>query len=155
MKKLMLVSVCLFSLSACVQSPYQSGVWQDIQKSAVNVHKNEFGNDFDESLVKKIVKGKTTESQLVSMFGEPNFKMVINEKDTKWQYSHNVISVESPAYITGSIQDYQNSIKQNSTSKTLDILVRNGKVLNFALQKSDPSIKTKVESKIDIEKLQK
>lgn len=153
MKKLIFLGVISFSLGACVQNPYSSQVWQDIQKASTDIHSFEYGNDFDEKLVKKIVKGKTTEQQLISMFGEPNNKLVLNEKDGKWLYSHTLTSTESPTYITGSYQAYQNDIKTTSKTKTLDILVRNGRVLNFALQLSDPTLKTKVDSKIDPNKL--
>ncbi|AOF53681.1 hypothetical protein BKG91_11665 [Rodentibacter caecimuris] len=153
MKKLFLISAVSLLLAGCIQSPYNSQVFQDIQKASTNVQTNEFGNDFNENLVPKIIKGKTTEQQLIAMFGEPNMKLVLNEKDTKWNYFHTKMQFESPTYMTGSLSDFQNNIKQSSMTKTLDILVRNGKVLNYALQKADPTIKTNTKTKIDPQKL--
>ncbi|WP_265410999.1 hypothetical protein [Actinobacillus pleuropneumoniae] len=153
MKKLLLVSALGLVLTACVSNPYSSKVWKDIQRASTNVHNFEYGNNFDEKLVRKIVKGKTTENQLVALFGEPNNKLVLNEKDSKWLYTYTSTSTESPTYMTGSLQEYQNSVKTTSKTKTLDILVRNGRVVNFALQLSDPKIKTNSETKLDTEKL--
>ena len=112
MKKLL--SIALFSviLSGCVYSSnYESGT------------------RIDETKVQEIVKGKTSEQQIVQWFGEPQFKTVLNDKDTKYVYTH----TESSA----SAQAFTMTTTMSSKQTTLDILVRDGVVLNFALQKSD------------------
>lgn len=90
---------------------------------------NETGSVIDPNKVDLIVKGKTTESEISSMFGKPFTKTVISETDTKWIYQHIVSRASSQAY-TG---------KTNSSlnSEVLDILFRNGVVVNFSFSQSE------------------
>lgn len=90
---------------------------------------NETGSVIDPNKVALIVKGKTTESEISSMFGKPFTKTVISETDTKWIYQHIVSRASAQAY-TG---------KTNSSlnSEVLDILFRNGVVVNFSFSQSE------------------
>ena len=112
MKKLLSITLFSVILSGCVYSSnYESGA------------------RIDETKVQEIVKGKTSEQQIVQWFGEPQFKTVLNDKDTKYVYTH----TESSA----SAQAFTMNTTLSSKQTTLDVLVRDGVVLNFALQKSD------------------
>lgn len=97
---------------------------------------NETGNAIDSNKVALIVKGKTTESEISSMFGQPLTKTVISETDTKWIYQHIVSKASAQAY-TG---------KTNSslTNEVLDILFRNGVVVNFSFSQSESNPKMSV-----------
>lgn len=90
---------------------------------------NETGSAIDPNKVSLIVKGKTTESEILSMFGEPITKAVVNESDTKWIYQHIVSRASTQAY-TG---------KTNSSlnNEVLDILFRKGVVVNFSFSQSE------------------
>ncbi len=78
--------------------------------------------------VNKIVKGKTTESDLIEMFGQPFSKVVISATETKWIYTHNAVSASAQAF----------TMKTTSHAEmtTLDILLKNGVVVNYAYTKS-------------------
>jgi hypothetical protein len=83
------------------------------------------GKDFPSENVTRIVKGEATSNELVRMFGEPFSKMVVSEYEEKWTYT----------YSTGvtSAQSYIITMKEKTMGrhKTLDVLLKNGKVTNF------------------------
>lgn len=111
MKKLLAVAFGVMVLVGCTYSNnYESGS----QISAENVN--------------RIVKGKTTEAELVAMFGQPMTKSVVSEKETKWIYTHNAVSASAQAF----------TMKTTSSAEmtTLDILLRDGVVVNYAYTKS-------------------
>lgn len=85
---------------------------------------NETGSPIDQNKVLLIQKGKTTEQEIKSMFGEPMTKVVINDTDTKWIYQHIISTASSQMYTGKTNQTLNNSI--------LDILFRNGVVVNFS-----------------------
>lgn len=108
MKKILLVIIPLIALSsACTYT------------SNVNT-----GTSFTTEQVSKIVKGSTTEARLVELLGQPQVKTVLNEKDVKWVYSYTEGSASAQAFTM--------KTTSNFTTHTLDILVRDGVVLNFA-----------------------
>lgn len=82
------------------------------------------GTNFSSEQAAKIVKGKTTEADLVNLLGQPQMKTVINETDIKWIYSYTEGSASAQAFTMKTTSDF--------TTHTLDILIRNGVVLNFA-----------------------
>lgn len=82
------------------------------------------GNNFSSEQTTKISKGKTTEAELVSMFGQPSVKTVINETDVKWIYTYTEGSSSAQAFTL--------KVTSNFTTHTLDLLLRDGVVLNFA-----------------------
>jgi len=110
MKSIMFVLglVFLVSVAGCATSSYS------------------VGRDFSSQDVSKIVKGKTTSADLVQLFGEPFTKTVISETEEKWIYTH--------ASGTATAQSYVVTMKVESkgNQKTLDVLLKNGIVTNFA-----------------------
>ncbi|WP_392552927.1 hypothetical protein RHO14_03420 [Orbus wheelerorum] len=92
---------------------------------------SETGSSIDQDKVLLIQKGKTTEQQIKAMFGEPMTKIVINDTDTKWIYQHIVSTASSQMYTGKTSQALSNDI--------LDILFRNGVVVNFSNTNSTSS----------------
>lgn len=90
---------------------------------------HETGVAIDPNKVALIKKGKTTESEILSMFGKPTTKVVVNETDSKWVYQHIVSRASAQAY-TG-------KTSSSLTNEILDILFRKGVVLNFTFSDSE------------------
>ncbi|TCN87880.1 hypothetical protein [Shewanella fodinae] len=82
------------------------------------------GTNFSSEQAAKIIKGKTTEAELVGLLGQPQIKTVINETDVKWVYSYTEGSASAQAFTMKTTSDF--------TTHILDILLRNGVVLNYA-----------------------
>lgn len=101
---------------------------------------NETGTMIDVDKVSLIERGKTTDSEIKLMFGEPITKVVINDTDTKWIYQYIVSSASSQMYTGKSSQ----SLKMD----VLDILFRNGVVVNFTHSQSNTTPKTQLTSGI-------
>lgn len=95
---------------------------------------SETGASINQDKVLLIQKGKTTEQEIQLMFGEPITKVVINDTDTKWIYQH-IVS-------TASSQMYTGKTSQALSNEVLDILFRNGIVVNFSNTSSisNPSV---------------
>ncbi len=107
MKRLLIIITCLTLITGCV---YTSNY--------------EVGKAFDEEKVSQIVKGKTTETELISMFGQPFTKAVVSDTDSKWVYSYSKGSASAQAFTM--------KTESNMKMSTLDILVRDGVVINYA-----------------------
>ena len=86
------------------------------------------GTKISSENVNKIVKGKTTEAELIAMFGQPFSKSVVSENEMKWIYAHNSVSASAQAF----------TMKTTSSSEmtTLDILLKDGVVVNYAFTKT-------------------
>ncbi|MDD2944034.1 MAG: hypothetical protein PHC51_13845 [bacterium] len=83
------------------------------------------GRDFPSEKVSSIVRGKTTTLELAALFGQPFSKTLVSDTDEKWLYLYVQSSAKAKSYIV--------SMKVESTvdQKMLDVLVRNGVVINF------------------------
>ena len=88
----------------------------------------ESGSQIAVENVNRIVKGKTTEAELIGMFGQPFSKAVISATEVKWIYTHNAVSASAQAF----------TMKTTSSAEmtTLDILLKDGVVVNYAYTKS-------------------
>ena len=84
------------------------------------------GRDFPSQNVSKIVKGKTTSTELVRLFGEPSFKTVISATEEKWIYTHSSGTASAQSYV------FTTKVQTTGQQKMLDILLKNGVVTNFA-----------------------
>ncbi|HAT3749163.1 TPA: hypothetical protein I8622_002139 [Klebsiella oxytoca] len=118
MKKLLAVALGVLMLSGCTYSNhYESG-------SKISVDD-----------VNQIVKGKTTEAELVSMFGQPFAKSVVSDNEMKWTYTHNTVSASAQAFTMKTTSDAEMT--------TLDILLKDGVVVNYAYSKTplNPTMK--------------
>lgn len=72
------------------------------------------GKDFDEASVKKITTGKTTSSDVVSMFGTPFTKNRMPDGSQKWQYQFLMTKAKlTPlSFVVGSLgTDYERNQK--------------------------------------------
>jgi len=85
----------------------------------------EFGKDFDVTNVSKIEKGKTTEAELVEMFGEPFIKSVISKSDVKWYYS----------FHSGVVNSFGGKV---TSEKSIDLILTDGIVVNYAVKIEEP-----------------
>lgn len=83
------------------------------------------GRDFPGENVSKIVRGKTTDKDLIQMFGEPLSKTVISETENNWIYTY----ASGTATVVRRLTSVETKYKGNA--KTLDILLKNGVVTNF------------------------
>lgn len=108
MKYLLIILCSVFVLTGCATSTYK------------------FGTDFSSENVSKIVKGETTSSDLLYLFGQPFTKSVISETDEKWVYSYSETSAKAQSYV------FSMDVKTSGVMKSLDVLVRDGVVINFA-----------------------
>jgi outer membrane protein assembly factor BamE (lipoprotein component of BamABCDE complex) len=107
MKKTIVVFALAALLSGCATSHYSTG------------------RDFPSANVSQISKGKTTTSELQSLFGEPFAKSPVNETDEKWVYTYTNGSAHAQSYIVTM------QVTTTGTQKTLDVLIRNGVVINY------------------------
>lgn len=108
MKKIIMVLCLAISVSGCV-----------FKSTAHN------GRDFDESKATQIVSSKTKESDLLRLLGEPVRKEVVGDHEVKWIYE----------YVTSNaaVRMFSAKPKVDVTKKTLEILLRDGVVVNHAL----------------------
>ena len=84
-----------------------------------------YGRDFPGENVSRIVRGKTTDKDLIQMLGEPLSKTVISETEKSWIYTY----TSGTATVVRRLTSVQTKYKGNA--KTLDILLKNGVVTNF------------------------
>ena len=103
---LLIISAFLV-LSACATSSYS------------------VGKDFSSSNVSKIVKSKTTKTDLLNLFGEPFSKTVISSTGEKWIYTYSAGTASAQSYLVTT------KVETKGIQKTLDILIENGVVTNY------------------------
>ncbi|KGA31114.1 hypothetical protein [Pectobacterium odoriferum] len=118
MKKVIIAGMVAFMLAGCVYSShFETGAPVAVEN------------------VNKIVKGKTTEAELISLFGQPLSKAAVSATESKWIYSHTSSTASAQAF----------TMKTTSSAEitTLDILIKDGVVINYAFTKSplNPSVK--------------
>lgn len=107
MKKLIMAIGVFITLSGCATSHYTAG------------------RDFSSANVPSITKGKTTTTELKSMFGEPYAKSAVSETDEKWVYTYTNGSAHAQSYVVTM------KVTTTGTQKTLDVLIRNDVVINY------------------------
>ena len=106
MKKLIAVMGICVALGGCATSHYTAG------------------RDFPSASVASITKGKTTTTELKSLFGEPYAKSAVSETDEKWIYTYTNGSAHAQSYVVTM------KVTTTGTQKTLDVLIRNDVVIN-------------------------
>ncbi|MEZ8023615.1 MULTISPECIES: hypothetical protein [unclassified Vibrio] len=97
----------------------------------------DYGTKFTEEQVSQIEKKVTTKNDLIRIFGEPSIKTVISETGEKWVYSYTGGSASSQAFTMKTTSDI--------TTHTIDILLENGVVVNFAETKNKQNMNMSVE----------
>jgi hypothetical protein len=83
------------------------------------------GFDFPSENVKRIIKGKTTDDELIDLFGGPLAKSEISENEEVWRYSY---STGFKTEIGGIFSD---EVHSSRLYKMLIIRLKNGTVTNF------------------------
>ncbi|MBV7513649.1 hypothetical protein [Pseudomonas sp. PDM25] len=122
MKKATLALFVAFTLNGCATSHYTSG------------------RDFPTENVPSIVKGKTTASNLKTLFGEPFAKSPVNETDEKWVYTYATGSAHAQSYVVTM------KVTTTGTQKALDVLMRDDVVINYTFTEgAAPSNSTSTE----------
>lgn len=87
------------------------------------------GRDFPSDKVSQITKGKTTADEILSWFGQPFSKSTISATEEKWVYS----------YIEGQAKAVVGSVTSTGTTKTLDVLIEDGVVVNYTFSEGPMS----------------
>ncbi|MCX8649376.1 outer membrane protein assembly factor BamE [Gilliamella sp. B2776] len=80
----------------------------------------EQGTPLSKDKVSSIVEGSTTEAQIISLFGEPASKKVINSDEVQWTYKY-IRKSSTSHLIIGETQS-------NAISGTLDVIISKGVV---------------------------
>ena len=107
MNKFIAVIGMCFLLGACATSHYTAG------------------RDFPSAGVASITKGKTTTTELKTLFGEPYTKSAVSETDEKWIYTYTSGSAHAQSYVVTM------KVTTTGTQKTLDVLIRDDVVINY------------------------
>jgi outer membrane protein assembly factor BamE (lipoprotein component of BamABCDE complex) len=81
------------------------------------------GVDFDSSKVEKIERGKTTEKQILDMFGEPYTKRVVSANETIWVYMYVRSNAQMNPFLV--------TMSSETGQKMLEILFNEGIVVNY------------------------
>lgn len=81
------------------------------------------GTPFSQEAAAKITKNKTTTADLLQLLGSPAYKSVVSGNEEKWTYS----------YTTGkaTAQAFSAKVKGSMETHTLDVLIKDGTVINF------------------------
>ena len=88
------------------------------------------GNDFASANVASIVKGTTTEADLLRMFGQPYTKSVLSDTQSLWVYMHLAGTAHAQAMLLST------SVQSTSTTKQLEVFMTNGIVTNYTFTDS-------------------
>ncbi len=86
-----------------------------------------YGTDFSSDNVSKIVKGKTTEAELVTLFGEPYSKTKGAPGQESWMWTYSEAESHGTTWMFGSSQ------KTTSYTKTLYVTLKHGVVTEYSL----------------------
>ncbi len=89
------------------------------------------GKDFDETLIPRIEKNKTTQEELINMFGEPYVKRVLSEYEQKWLYHYESGHLKSRSYVLTT------KVETIGSKKSLKILLRDGVVVEYSYTKGE------------------
>ncbi len=95
------------------------------------------GREFDTSKVGDIKKGTTTSDELVGLLGQPFSKSVKSEDEVIWNYSW------VKATSTTSMGWSSPNIRTEGTKKNLEVLIKNGVVVNYTLDEGPFQIDTR------------
>ncbi|MWN04913.1 outer membrane protein assembly factor BamE [Gilliamella sp. Pas-s95] len=105
-KKFIIILSSILALSACAQKNFI-----------------EQGSPLNNEKVSKIVEGSSTESQILSIFGEPTTKKILNNNETQWTYQYTKKSSTSHMLI--------GETQYNILEGKLDIIISKGVVTWF------------------------
>ncbi len=90
------------------------------------------GKDFDETLIPRIEKNRTTQEELLAMFGEPYVKSILSEQEQKWLYHYESGSLKAQSFVLIT------KVKTiASRKKVLKVLLRDGIVVDYSFTKEE------------------
>lgn len=89
------------------------------------------GTNFPETNVSQIEKGKTTDKDLIDLFGQPLSKSVVSDTEVKWIYSYSVFSSKARSLV------FTTQVRTSGFYKKLDVLLKDGVVVNFTYSEGD------------------
>ena len=99
------------------------------------------GREFDASKIGDIKKGVTTTEELVALLGQPFSKSVKSEDEVIWYYTR------VKATSTTSLGWNSPNIKTEGQKKKLDVLIKNGIVVNYTFDEGPFQIESREGSK--------
>ncbi|MBD8223217.1 hypothetical protein [Pantoea agglomerans] len=94
-------------------------------------------NETQQSIASKIVKGRTTEAEVLSLYGEPTGKNFVDSNKERWLYSLVKSKMTAATYIP-IIGLFSNGTEMKA--KSLSILFENGKVATWSLSEGNNSV---------------
>lgn len=90
------------------------------------------GRDFPTELIVKIQKRSTTADELVALLGEPYSKLIVSESEERWGYTYSHSSLAKKT-------SFGSPARVEYTQKSLDVLIKDGIVVNYAYTEHLPS----------------
>ncbi len=93
--------------------------------------------DIDKAKVDGIVKGTTTAKEISALFGEPDMKSTLSANEEKWVYHYTTVTSKA----SGSAFNPQ--IETTGVKKMLDLLIKEGVVINYAYTEGPNEIQMK------------
>lgn len=121
-----ITAVVVFSLITCVLSSCASTAGNQSIK-----------NETQQSITSKIIEGKTTEAEVLSIYGEPISKTYVDSNNERWLYSLVNSKMTAATYIP-IIGLFSNGTEMKA--KSLSILFENGKVATWSLSEGNNSV---------------
>lgn len=94
-------------------------------------------NETQQSIASKIFKGRTTEAEVLSLYGEPTGKNFVDSNKERWLYSLVKSKMTAATYIP-IIGLFSNGTEMKA--KSLSILFENGKVAKWSLSEGNDSV---------------
>lgn len=94
-------------------------------------------NETQQSIASKIVKGRTTEAEVLSLYGEPTGKNFVDSNKERWLYSLVKSKMTAATYIP-IIGLFSNGTEMKA--KSLSILFEKGKVATWSLSEGNNSV---------------
>ena len=87
------------------------------------------GNNFDDSKASQIIKGQTSEADLIQMFGQPQSRSMNSEGQTilNWMYSQSAVRGESFIPYVGAFVG-----GMNTKEKSLNVTLQNDRVVSYS-----------------------
>lgn len=86
-----------------------------------------YGRDFNSANVSKIVKGKTTATELQQLEGDPFTKTRVSDTEETWLYTYTVSESKAHNFIVVA------NVSTNTSQKTLNVVLDNGVVTTYTL----------------------
>lgn len=84
------------------------------------------GREFSTDNIGKIVKGQTTDAQMLQLFGPPYSRTVLADGTESWLYTYTLGESTAHVYL------FYSSVHTTGTQKVLNVTLNKGLVTNFS-----------------------